>query len=195
MRRAEGTEVSRETWASEQDLDWRSGSGLALSCLEERDLAPPPCQHSVLSDGQVWENTSVLILQLFLRLPHSTLPSRCHLPGLKARAPGGWLCSLPLGFRPGHSQAQRASCPLLSQSSQLWSFSWVTQELFIQICVGGEGVWLTPGVGMHVVPGLGRIRALPQKAMGSPSLNHWILCSASNTSSENKQVREKGSFS
>lgn len=33
------------------------------------------------------------------------------------------------------------------------------------------------------------------KSMGSPSLNHWILSSASNTSSENKQVREKGSFS
>lgn len=179
MRRAEGTEVSRETWVSEQDLDWRSGSGLALSCLEERDLAPPPCQHSVLSDRQVWENTSVLLLQLFLRLPHSTLPSRCHLPGLKARAWGGWLRSLP--FRPGHSQAQRASCPLLSQSSLLWPFSRVTQELFIQICDGGEG--LTPGL------------LSPQKAVGSPSLNHWILCSASNTSSENKQVREKGSFS
>jgi hypothetical protein len=34
-----------------------------------------------------------------------------------------------------------------------------------------------------------------RRPMGSPSLYHWILCSASNTSSENKQVREKGSFS
>ena len=42
MRRAEGTEVSGETQVPEQDLEWRSGSGFALSCLGEEKLAPPP---------------------------------------------------------------------------------------------------------------------------------------------------------